>query len=188
MITLASKITIARILLIPIFMVFMLVPGVPYGNYIAAFIFVVASVTDSLDGHIARSRNQITIFGKFLDPLADKLLVTSALIILVEQGKVPSAIAFIIVAREFLVSGLRMVAVTEGKVIAASMLGKIKTVIQLVAIVAILLDNMPFSLIGVPAADILLYVALFLTLWSGIDYFVVNRHVLNFRTKEDETK
>ncbi|MBM6839644.1 CDP-diacylglycerol--glycerol-3-phosphate 3-phosphatidyltransferase, partial [Clostridium saudiense] len=110
-----------------------------YGTIIATLIFIIASLTDQLDGYIARSRNQITTFGKFMDPLADKLLVTSALISLVELGLIPSYAAIIIIAREFAVSGLRTIAASEGKIIAASWWGKIKTVIQIIAIVLLLI-------------------------------------------------
>ena len=127
---LANKLTLLRILLVPIFLIFIVVKEIPYGTFIATFIFIIASITDKLDGYIARSRNQITNFGKFMDPLADKLLVTTALITLVEYSIVPSWAAIIIIAREFAVSGLRTLAASEGKVIAASWWGKIKTVIQ----------------------------------------------------------
>ena len=137
---LANKLTVIRIFLVPIFLIFIAVQGIPYGTFIATFIFILASLTDKLDGYIARSRNQITNFGKFMDPLADKLLVTSALISLVELQMVPSWAAIVIIAREFAVSGLRTIAASEGKVIAASWWGKIKTVIQIIAIVLLLLQ------------------------------------------------
>ena len=136
---LANKLTLLRILLVPIFLIFIVVKEIPYGTFIATFIFIIASITDKLDGYIARSRNQITNFGKFMDPLADKLLVTTALITLVEYSIVPSWAAIIIIAREFAVSGLRTLAASEGKVIAASWWGKIKTVIQIIAIILLLI-------------------------------------------------
>ena len=136
---LANKLTMLRIFLVPIFLIFIAMKGIPYGTIIATLIFIIASLTDQLDGYIARSRNQITTFGKFMDPLADKLLVTSALISLVELGLIPSYAAIIIIAREFAVSGLRTIAASEGKIIAASWWGKIKTVIQIIAIVLLLI-------------------------------------------------
>src|SRR5699024_39606 len=131
----------------------------PYNQYIAAFIFILAASTDSMDGYIARKRNEITNLGKFLDPLADKLLITSAIIVLVEMGKISSLVAIIIISREFIVTGFRILAASAGVVIAASRLGKIKTVTQIVSIVSILLDNFPFALIGFPFDMISLYIA-----------------------------
>ena len=137
---LANKLTLIRIILVPIFLVFIAYQDLPYGSVIATLIFIIASVTDQLDGYIARSRNQVTNFGKFMDPLADKLLVTAALISLVELQLVPAWAAIVIIAREFAVSGLRTIAASEGLVIAASWWGKIKTVIQIIAIVLLLLQ------------------------------------------------
>lgn len=136
---LANKLTIMRIILIPLFLVFILVKDIPYGSLIALLIFVLASITDKVDGYIARSRNQITNFGKFMDPLADKMLVISALIALVECGLIPSWMVIVIIAREFAISGLRMLAASEGLIVAASWWGKIKTVIQIAATMALLL-------------------------------------------------
>ena len=168
---LANKITITRVFLIPVFMV-ILFSNFPNSNYIAALIFTIAAATDGLDGYIARSRNQITTFGKFVDPLADKLLVSTALISMVQLGKVPAWIVVIIIAREF------TIAVSEGITIAASSLGKIKTVTQLVAIILILIDNYPFRKMGFPLDKIMLYIALLFTIISGIDYIYKNKHVL----------
>ena len=131
---LANKLTMLRIILVPIFLIFIVVKGIPYGSIIATLIFIIASLTDQLDGYIARSRNEITNFGKFMDPLADKLLVTAALISLVEFNLIPGWATVVIIAREFAVSGLRTLAASEGKVIAASWWGKIKTVTQIIAI------------------------------------------------------
>ncbi|MGL5649123.1 MAG: CDP-diacylglycerol--glycerol-3-phosphate 3-phosphatidyltransferase [Clostridium sp.] len=191
---LANKLTLMRIILVPIFLVFIIVNGIPYGTFIATFIFILASITDKLDGYIARSRNQITNFGKFMDPLADKLLVTAALISLVELGLVPSWAAIIIIAREFAVSGLRTLAASEGKVIAASWWGKIKTVIQMIAIILLLLEVnintsawlttfvnshsiIHFIFTGLPA--IMLYLAVIITVISGYDYFAKNKGVIS---------
>ena len=191
---LANKLTMLRIFLVPLFLVFIAVQGIPYGTFIATFIFIIASLTDQLDGYIARSRNQVTTFGKFMDPLADKLLVTAALISLVEMQVIPSWAAVIIIAREFAVSGLRTLAASEGKVIAASYWGKVKTVIQIIAIVALLIQVsvasseyftslvignlfMELSLKYLP--NIFLLLAVVATILSGIDYFNKNKKVIN---------
>ncbi|WP_027634237.1 CDP-diacylglycerol--glycerol-3-phosphate 3-phosphatidyltransferase [Clostridium hydrogeniformans] len=190
---LANKLTLLRIFLVPIFLVFIAVRYIPYGTFIATAIFILASLTDKLDGYIARSRNQITRFGKIMDPLADKLLVTAALISLVEFQIIPSWAAVIIIAREFAVSGLRTVAASEGIVIAASYWGKLKTVIQIGAIILLLLK---FNITEteswgryVASSDLLskffdivpeisLYVAVIITLISGIDYFIKNKEAI----------
>lgn len=174
---LANKITLLRVLMIPIFMIILL-SDLKWNNYIAAGIFIVASITDTLDGYIARSKNQVTSFGKFVDPLADKLLVTTALVCLIEMGKVPAWIVIIILAREFTITGFRTIAASEGVTIAASPLGKIKTITQLVAIISLLINNYPFRLINFPFDKVMLYISLFFTLLSGIDYILRNKHVL----------
>ncbi len=153
---LANKLTIFRIILVPVLMLVPIIDhlvgiqgellGVPTAFWIMNIIFIIASITDKLDGYIARSRNQVTTFGKFLDPLADKILVISALIILVEYGKIPSWIPIIVLAREFIVSGYRLVAVEKGgKVIAASIWGKLKTVTQMIAIILAFVDKFGFG-------------------------------------------
>lgn len=180
---LANKLTMFRIILIPFFILFMSVESLPHWALISLIIFAVASYTDYLDGKIARSRNLVTNFGIFMDPFADKMLVTSAFILLVDKGLIPAWIAIVIVGREFAVSGLRTIAANEGNVIAASNLGKLKTVLQMVAIVAMLLklvleNDTFFSFINglSPAigilATILMYSAGFMTLYSGADYFI----------------
>ncbi|MFS0786964.1 CDP-diacylglycerol--glycerol-3-phosphate 3-phosphatidyltransferase [Shouchella sp. 1P09AA] len=186
---LPNKITIARICLIPIFMLFLLV-DLPLGEVellnetisvsllIAAFIFIIAAGTDWLDGYYARKFNLITSFGKFIDPLADKLLVTAALIGLVEVQLIPAWIAIVIISREFIVTGIRLVAAAEGDVIAASNLGKWKTLTQMIAIIATLLHNIPFTALSFPFADLMLYIAAILTIWSGVDYFMKNKHII----------
>lgn len=146
--------------------------------YIAAAIFMIAAITDTLDGYIARSRNQITKFGKFMDPLADKLLVTAALVSLVQMDKLPAWIVVVIISREYIISIFRAIAAAEGIVIAASWWGKLKTISQIVAIIAILLDNFPFSLIHFPFSSIALWAAVLLTIISGVDYIYLNRQVL----------
>jgi len=170
---LANKVTLARIFLIPIFMFFILI-RIPFGEYIAAAIFILAASTDGLDGYIARSRKQVTKFGKFMDPLADKLLISAALISLVEINLLPAWIAVIIIGREFAVTGLRSIAASEGVVISASKLGKVKTVTQIVAIVAVILNDFIVNMIGMPfnIGEVFIYIAVVFTLWSGVDYFV----------------
>lgn len=179
---LANKITIFRIFLVPVFML-VLYSNINYSTYIAALIFIIASLTDTLDGYIARSKNMITNFGKFVDPLADKILVSAALISLVELGKVPGWIVVVIIAREFAISGFRIIAASEGITIAASPLGKIKTITQLLAIILLLLNNFPFYLLNLPIDTILLYISLFFTVVSGIDYIYKNRSTLKAGTK-----
>ena len=152
---LANKLTVLRMILVPIFVVIGYLGtlgvitgewiGIPVAYIIMNIIFIIASITDKLDGYIARTRNQVTTFGKFLDPLADKILVLTALVMLVEYGKIPAWIPVIVLAREFLVSGYRLVAVEKGgKVIAASIWGKLKTVTQMVAIILVFIDRFNF--------------------------------------------
>lgn len=179
---LANKITIFRVFLIPFFMI-VLYSNLEYSSYIAGIIFVFASLTDTLDGYIARSRNLVTNFGKFIDPLADKVLVSSALISLVDLDKIPAWVVVLIIAREFTITGFRIIAASEGVNIAASSLGKIKTITQLVAITSILINNYPFNLINFPFDMILLYISLFFTLLSGVDYLYKNRSALKLGDK-----
>ena len=166
-----------RIFLVPVFMLFLLTKF-PYGDYIAVAVFIIAAITDGLDGYIARKWKQITNFGKFIDPLADKLLVTAALISLVELNRLSAWVVIIILSREFVVTSLRVVAASEGIVIAASVWGKVKTVTQIVAIVAILINNFPFSLLGFPFDQIAIYLAVIFTILSGADYLVKNWEVV----------
>lgn len=176
--TTANKLTILRVLLVPVFMVFLLME--PLWCQVAALaIFVIASATDGIDGYIARHYNQITTFGKFMDPIADKLLTTAALLVLLEKGAIGCVPVMIIMAREFIVSGVRMIAGSDGKVIAASMLGKIKTVSQMIAIVAaILLLNPVFPKeTAALITNILVWIATGFTIISGIDYLVKNRSI-----------
>ena len=166
---LANKLTMVRILLIPVFMVFVFV-DIPYGKLIAALVFLVAAATDGLDGYVARKRNEITNMGKLLDPLADKLLVSAALISLVQTGHIASWMAVVIIGREFLVTGLRGVAAAEGLVIAASGLAKWKTVFQISALSVLLLDDYFIRFVGFSPGDWLLYLALGFTVYTGYEY------------------
>lgn len=187
--SLPNKITLSRICLIPIFIIILSIPldlgawnigatDLPITHFIAALIFIIASTTDWLDGYIARKYQLITNMGKFLDPLADKLLVSAAFILIVELGLAPAWVVILIISREFAVTGLRLVAAGEGIVLAASKMGKLKTVSQILAIILLLLHNFPFSYIGLPIDIILLYISLILTVWSGVEYFVKNWHVM----------
>lgn len=168
---LANKLTLVRIILVPVFM-FVLLTKIRYGEFIAAGIFILAAITDGLDGYIARKHNQVTRLGKLMDPLADKLLVTAALVALVEMRLLASWVAFIIIGREFLVTGIRAIAAAEGIVISASKLGKYKTVTQIIAIVATMINNYPFALVDFPFQSIAMVVAVFFTIVSGVDYFM----------------
>lgn len=175
---LANKLTVIRMILVPIFLIASMF-GTIEGNIIALVIFIVASITDKLDGYIARSKNQITNFGKFMDPLADKLLVTSALIVLVEKGIVPGWVVVIIIAREFIVSGLRTLAASQGVVIAASNWGKLKTATQMVGIIMALLSLVYTASWLNISTQIVIYVAAVITLISGVDYFVKGKGIIN---------
>lgn len=171
---LPNQLTILRILLIPVFIVILLNGYF----YIAAVIFIAASATDALDGHLARKHNLITNFGKIMDPLADKLLVTSALICLVEIDIVPGWMVIVILAREFIITGLRAVAAGEGIIIAAGKSGKIKTVLQMTALSIILLKNWPFSLFtDIQIGIYILWAAVIMTIYSGAEYVLKNKHV-----------
>lgn len=189
---LPNTLTLIRITMIPLFMTVLLLkfPGgktyFPYQDLVAAAIFILAAATDGLDGHIARKRGQVTNLGKFLDPLADKLLVSAALICLVELNMAPAWIVWIILAREFAVTGLRAIAAADGVVISASKLGKLKTVSQVVAISALILRDWPFSYWDIPVGEPLLYVALVLTIISGIDYMAKSRHLFTSQLRKNK--
>lgn len=173
----ANRVTMLRILLVPVFLYFVL-ENIPYGTYIAAGIFIVAASTDGLDGYLARKRKEVTNLGKLLDPLADKLLITAALVSLVESGILPAWVAIVIISRELAVTGLRAMAAAEGVVVQASPVAKLKTIAQIIAIVGLLIDNYPFSLIGFPFTDIVVWLAIVLTVWSGLEYFIrVGKHL-----------
>lgn len=167
---LPNRLTLLRILMVPVLLTIISL-RLPLGDYIAAGVFVLAACTDGLDGYIARKNKQVTQLGKLLDPLADKLLISAALIVLVELGRLSGWVAVIIIGREFAVTGIRSLASLEGVVIAASKLGKWKTVTQIVAIVALLLRDFPFNLVNIPFGNIAMIIAVVFTLWSGMDYF-----------------
>ncbi len=166
-----NSITLARLLLVPVFFLIASMK-IPYADYIAAAVFVVGAATDGIDGYIARKNKQVTRLGRFLDPLVDKIMVAAALILLVEMGRLPGWIALIIIGRELSITGLRAFASVEGIVISASVLGKIKTVTQVVAVVAILIKDYPFNMINLPVGSIAISLAIFFTVWSGLDYFI----------------
>jgi CDP-diacylglycerol--glycerol-3-phosphate 3-phosphatidyltransferase len=163
----ANKLTLLRVAMIPAFMVLLYLDN----RYAALIVFVVASLTDFVDGYIARHFDQITDFGKFMDPLADKLLVTSAMVWFVEMGMMPAWVLLLVIAREFSVTGLRLVAVDRGRVIAAGWSGKVKTASTMVAICLMLLP------IPTPLLQICVLVILITTVYSGLEYFIVNRDV-----------
>lgn len=174
---LPNKLTLFRVVLIPFFVFFLLAPYFKgYGNYIAVAIFIIASITDFLDGKIARKYNLVTNFGKFMDPLADKLLVCSALICLIALERIPAWIVIIIIAREFIISGFRLIASDNGVVIAASYWGKFKTASQMIMVIILVL-NLPGTVFAV-LGTVLIYVSLALTVISLIDYIVKNKDVL----------
>ena len=196
---LANKLTILRMILVPIFVIigYLGICGVITGEILEIpiylllmnLVFIIASITDKLDGYIARTRNQVTTFGKFLDPLADKILVISALVMLVEFGKIPAWIPIIVLTREFLVSGYRLVAAESGQVIAASIWGKIKTATQMVAIILIFIDkynffdfintSMTLGRYGINiVSSILMFISVIATIFSGWDYLKNGKDLL----------
>lgn len=186
----ANKLTLLRMLMIPVF-IFLLLnysadqvvwlgTAIPVNQVWATVVFALASFTDFLDGYLARKYQLVTSFGAFFDPMADKLLVMAALILLVQLGSVPGWVVFIILARELMVTGLRvLIAQSNGKVMAAAMPGKIKTTTQMLAIICFLLQDMGRSVWGLSLANLLLYVCLFFTIYSGLEYFYHARFVFS---------
>lgn len=198
---LANKLTIFRMILVPIMVIIPFlginseILGIPLTYIIIDMIFIIASITDKLDGYIARSRNQVTTFGKFLDPIADKILVLAAMIMLVEFGKLPAWIPVIVLAREFIVSGYRLIAVEKGgKVVAASVWGKLKTVTQMIAIILAFLDvnafgacfkgNLTgFALILNAIVTIMMIIQTIATIFSGYEYLKEGKDLLKRQVK-----
>jgi CDP-diacylglycerol--glycerol-3-phosphate 3-phosphatidyltransferase len=184
---LPNRITIFRIILIPVIILVYIFPYAACGidipvfiiggvdisliNIIALFIYVLAAVTDAIDGHIARSRNMITTFGKFADPIADKLLTTTMWLLFLSRGIIPVVPVVIMIARDTVVDGCRMMAASNGKVVAAGMMGKLKTVLQMVTVALILMNNLPFEIFRLPVSDIMLWLAALVSFVSGVQYF-----------------
>ncbi|MGL5541472.1 MAG: CDP-diacylglycerol--glycerol-3-phosphate 3-phosphatidyltransferase [Erysipelotrichaceae bacterium] len=191
---LPNRISVFRIFLVPLLVLVMLFPYAQFGidmpeyyvgsvsislvNIIAVVIFVVASATDFLDGYLARRDNLVTSFGKFIDPIADKLLVNTILILLAVRGEVPILPILIMIWRDMLVDGMRMSAASSGTVVAAGLLGKAKTVVQMAAIVVLLCNNLPFELVRFPMGEFLLWLATFISVASGIVYFMKLKNVI----------
>ena len=171
---LPNKLTLMRVIMIPFFIVFLLVPITPYDNWIALAIFILASLTDFLDGYIACKYHLVTNFGKFMDPLADKLLVCSALICLIELERIPAWMVILIIAREFIISGFRLIASDNGVVIAASYWGKFKTTFQIVAVCLLIADIPALAAV----TQIVLWIAIILTVVSLVDYLIKNKDVM----------
>ncbi len=184
---LPNKITMFRVFMIPVFVVLLMVDAIPYNNFIALAVFAVACFSDFLDGYLARKYHLVTTFGKLMDPLADKVLVCTAMILLIELGKLSSIIAAVIIAREFIISGFRQIAADKGVVIAAGYLGKFKTVAQMFMCICMLFtvdstyDGVFFDIINV-AGEVFMWLALVLTVVSLVEYLWANRQVM----KEDE--
>ena len=178
---LPNKITIFRVILIPFFLVALLVDAIPAGKWIALGIFIVASLSDMVDGKLARKYNLVTDFGKFMDPLADKLLTCSAMIAMISLNLIPSWVVIVIIAREFTISGFRLIASDNGNVIAANMWGKVKTTVQMIMIIYLIVkvaanwDSLFFNVV----AQVLIYAALALTVISLMTYILGNKDVLS---------
>jgi CDP-diacylglycerol--glycerol-3-phosphate 3-phosphatidyltransferase len=186
---LANRITLARIFLVPIVTIFLLIRldveplmignySISYNQVFALILFIIAASTDGLDGYIARKHKIVTNLGKLLDPLADKLLMAAVLIALVEMDKLGAWVAIVIISREWAVTGLRQVALLEGAVLAASKWGKWKTAVQITMIIVLLLNNFPFNFIDFPVDLYVVWAAVLITVYSGIDYFVKNKNLI----------
>lgn len=175
---LPNKLTVARVIMIPFFVFFLLFnPANEYYKWIALGIFVIASLTDMLDGKIARKYNLVTDFGKFMDPLADKLLVCSAMIGLIQLGRIPAWIVIVIIAREFVISGFRLIAADNGRVIAASYWGKFKTTFQMIMVILMIANIHIYAIYII--TQIVMWIALALTIISLVDYLVKNKDVID---------
>lgn len=179
----ANNITLSRIFLVPVFMFFLMTDYLPFSNYIALGLFIIAAATDGVDGYVARKYNQVTNFGKFIDPLADKLLITAALISMIQCGLITAVPVIIIIAREFMITSLRIVAIGSGKVLAAMFSGKLKMFVQIVVTAMLILKN-EFTAIWV-YSDIVIAYAVWLmvavTVYSGIDYMIKNWKLIDFK-------
>lgn len=171
-----NQLTIIRVLMIPFFLFFLLTDFFAGSNYVALAIFAIASLTDLVDGKIARKYNQVTNFGKFMDPLADKLLVCSALIAFIEIGLMPAWIVIVIISRDFIISGFRLIAAEKNVVIAAGMAGKIKTTVQMI-MCCLLIAHLPFGFMRY-VEQVFIYAALILTVYSLIVYLIQNKNIL----------
>ncbi|RED66100.1 CDP-diacylglycerol--glycerol-3-phosphate 3-phosphatidyltransferase [Cohnella lupini] len=190
---LANRITLARIFLVPIVTIFLLVNidmeplhigsySISYNQVFALLLFIIAASTDGLDGYIARKRKIVTNLGKLLDPLADKLLMAAVLIALVQMEKLGAWVAIVIISREWAVTGLRQIALLEGSVLAASKWGKWKTAVQITMIIVLLLNNFPFNFIDLRIDLVVVWAAVLITVYSGIDYFVKNKDLIPVST------
>lgn len=173
---LANKLTLVRVVMIPVFLVVLFCMAEPMNRYLAVIIFIVASLTDMLDGKIARKYNMVSNFGKFMDPLADKLLVMSALVSMVALGDLAAWVVIVILAREFTITGFRTLAMEANIVMAASWWGKVKTTVQMIMIPVVLL-NLPFAMMPM-VETVLVWLSVFFTIFSGADYIIKNKQVL----------
>lgn len=179
----ANKITMIRVFLVPVFMVLFMIDNTAC-HFAALGVFILASITDAIDGHVARKYNQTTTFGKFVDPLADKVLTTAAFLILMHYGRMSVWALMIVLTREFMVAGVRLIAAGDGNVVAASMWGKLKTVTQMVAVVVAMMLLPMDKFLGVPArmiSDILIWISVVFTIISGIDYLAKNWHLMKLK-------
>ena len=177
-----NRLSLMRIGSVPVITLLLMLDNVMWARYAALFLFIAASITDFVDGHIARKYNLVTNFGKFIDPVADKLLVLSAMVLLIAHGLVPAWLVVAVLLRELAVDGLRLVAVEQGKVIAAGKLGKIKTTCQMVMVIAHLVYLCRFPFFHIIAGWLLIpsqIAVLVMTIWSGVDYFLRNKEVLH---------
>ncbi len=191
---LPNKLTFIRFLCVPLFVCIYLIPYNHLGINVLTFelfnttlslidiilfiIFVLASITDFLDGYIARKYNLITTFGKFMDPIADKLIVNCTILLLASSSKIPMIIPILMISRDTIVDAIRLIASQKNVVLAASQLGKLKTVTQMIAIILMLLNNIIFESLGIPMASIMMWIATIVSIISGLDYFIKNRHFI----------
>ncbi len=185
----ATWFTILRLVLVPIIIIVILSSWstarinilnqfIDLKYFVAGFIFIIGSLTDFIDGYLARKLGQVTDLGKFLDPIADKLFVNSTIIVLIGQGMISPLIGIVFIGRDTIVDIIRMIASSKGYVVAASKFGKLKTVFQMIAIVSVLFYNIPFENYDIPLSTILMYIAVFFSVYSGIDYYYLNKTVI----------